>query len=290
LKQLIVNADDFGLTAGVNQGIVSAFRDGIVTSTTLMAAGAAFDDAAALARLHPGLSVGCHLTLLGTAPTAPPAEVTTLAACGRLPETLPRLMALLMRGRIASGDIEREFQAQVEKVMVAGITPTHLDTHKHTHAHPKVMEALCRVAARVGVRWVRLPIERPSWIQIARIEGWRRRRIYAAQTLLAAAAAFLARHARGEVDRCGMRTPDNLRGVALTGLLDSFTLPAVLRSLKPGVTELACHPGMWDPTLEGTRTRLKMERQREVEALTDPAVRVILKEEGIHLIGYRDLG
>lgn len=138
---LLVNADDFGFTADVNAGILEAFQRGIVRSTTLMARGAAFDDAVRLARAHPDLDVGCHLMLV----QGP-----------GLPAELPGLILALARRRLRVYD---ELARQVGRVLDAGICPTHLDTHKHTHLlWPPVLAAVCRLAREFGIPWVRKPV------------------------------------------------------------------------------------------------------------------------------------
>jgi predicted glycoside hydrolase/deacetylase ChbG (UPF0249 family) len=137
VRTLIVNADDFGFTRDVNQGIVEAHRDGILTSTTLMACGAAFDDAVRLAKENPTLDIGCHLVLVGQPP---------------FPETVVKLTQAVALGRI---HIYEEFASQVRRVLDAGLKPTHLDTHKHTHVLPPVLNAVALVAEEFGIRWVR---------------------------------------------------------------------------------------------------------------------------------------
>lgn len=141
-RRLIVNADDFGLTEGVNAGIVAAFQKGILRSASLMANGGGFDDAIRLALENPGLDVGCHLMLIsGRAISKPDHD---------LPESAPHLLASLVSGwRVAA--IEREFAAQIEKIQAAGVSPSHLDTHKHTHLAPPVLEAVLRVAKNRGI-------------------------------------------------------------------------------------------------------------------------------------------
>ena len=137
MRTLIVNADDFGFTRDVNQGIVDAHRDGILTSTTLMACGAAFEDAVRLAKENPTLDIGCHLVLVGEAP---------------YPPTLAKLLAAVAFRRIR---IYEEFRNQVRRILDAGLKPTHLDTHKHTHLLPPVLDAVARVAEEFGIPWVR---------------------------------------------------------------------------------------------------------------------------------------
>ncbi len=136
-RKLVVNADDFGFTCDVNQGIIEAHRDGILTSTTLMASGAAFDDAVRLAKENPTLDIGCHLVLVGEPP---------------FPDTVAKLMRALALGRIR---VYEEFAAQVRRILDAGLRPTHLDTHKHTHLLPPVLDAVARISEEFGIPWVR---------------------------------------------------------------------------------------------------------------------------------------
>lgn len=235
MKTLLVNADDFGFTRGVNEGIVRAHREGIVTATTLMADAEAFEHAVELARATPTLDVGVHLVLW-------PGD-----------ERLPQPWSAFAKRawKMTDREIERDFCRQVEKVTAAGLDPSHLDTHKHVHLFPKVMRAVVRVAARFGIRWVRRPI-----------------------------------HAR-QVTAHGLRTADHFMGVRLTGRLDRSRLLAGLRRLRPGVTELMCHPGLCDEELERAATRLKRQRQIEVEALAAPETRSELRRLGIHLVSFR---
>jgi len=139
-RRLVVNADDFGFSRDVNAGIIEAHERGIVRSTTLMARGAAFDDAVRLARAHPGLDVGCHLTLV----EAP-----------GLPAGLSGLIRAIALRRIPIYD---ELAGQVRRILDAGIRLTHLDTHKHTHLLPPVLKAVCRIAQEFGIPWVRRPV------------------------------------------------------------------------------------------------------------------------------------
>ena len=231
--QLIVNADDFGFTRGTNLGILDAHRNGILTATTLMAAGPAFDHAVEVARDTPSLDVGVHLVLWDD---------------GALPQRLPSFVARAMSMRTA--EVERLFTTQVERVIQAGIAPTHLDTHKHTHTLPHVMRAVERVALRFGVRWVRRPFVR----------------------LWPAAS--------------GVAFTDRFMGLSLTGQMTTESLARELTRLKPGLTELMCHPARYDAELEAAPTRLKQERARELTALTAPEIRAQLDTAGVQLTNY----
>lgn len=237
MPQLIVNADDFGLTRGVNLGIVQTHRAGIVTATTIMAGGPAFAHAIELARDTPSLDVGVHLVLW------PEDEA--------LPQRLPSFVARALRS--SALEIEASFSRQVERVWQAGVAPSHLDTHKHTHWLPNVMRAVAAVARRFGIAWVRRPL--------------------------------FARQAR----TAGLRTADHFLGIRLTGRMNEESLAGALSRLRPGLTELMCHPGICDEDLRRSPTRLKEHRQREMEALASPAVKALVKRHEIELTSYRAL-
>jgi chitin disaccharide deacetylase len=289
MKRLIVNADDFGFTRGVNAGILRASESGILTSATLMANGDAFGEAVAMARANPRLGVGCHLVAVGGRPLAPVSEIESLVdRDGLLPGTLTDLIKRLMRRRVRVEHLEREFAAQVERVRRAGITPTHFDSHKHAHTQPLVMTALARVANAFGIRAVRNPFE--SWRApvITGVAARARRSIYLKQYVMSATVAARARQFHRLVREHGLQAPDFFCGVRLTGLLDAEAVRRVVEGLRDGTTELMCHPGVYDDELESAATRLKRQRQRELEALTDERVRRAAMTEGVRLINYQE--
>jgi len=291
MRRLIVNADDFGFTRGVNAGIVRAFKEGILTSATIMANGEAFTEAVDLARANPELGVGCHLSAVGGHPVAPAREIASLVdSDGQLPRTLTALMKKLVRGQVQVTDIEREFRAQVERVVRAGLRPTHLDSHKHSHTQPAVMQALARVAVEFAIPAIRNPFERvfaPARMgQAART----RRVVYLKQYAMSAAVALHARRFRQIARTHGLQTPDCFFGVRLTGLLDAEAMASVIARLPDGTTELMCHPAVYDDELERAGTRLKQSRARELDALIDPRVVRCIREQGVQLISYRELG
>ncbi|HVG18407.1 MAG TPA: ChbG/HpnK family deacetylase [Blastocatellia bacterium] len=291
MKRLIVNADDFGFTRGVNAGIAHAYKMGILTSATIMANGDAFEDAVEVARANSGLGLGCHLSAVGGRPVAPARDVASLVdGDGMLPATLTRLMIKLARGQVRSGDIESEFRAQVGRVVGAGIRPTHLDSHKHSHTHPQVMRALARVAREFGIRSVRNPFESLLASPRAGATARARRAAYLKQCAMSAAISVRAISFKRLAREYGLRTPDYFFGMRLTGLLDGEALRGLIKSTRHGTTELMCHPAVYDQELERAGTRLKRERERELEALTDPALRRLIEEEGVDLISYRELG
>jgi chitin disaccharide deacetylase len=287
MKELILNADDFGLTKGVNEGIIRAHREGVLTSATLMANGSAFEHAVECARANPKLGVGCHLMLAGGPPVAAPEEIPSLVdKNGRLPDSLSAFVARVSSGRIRTKDIERELRAQIEKIRRAGIEPTHLDTHKHTHAHPRVMKVLAQLAQELGITRVRRPAEGvgDSW-KLMFSEGG------ASPKQVAAVAAVRVISARfSSISRkYGLRSPDNFLGVAATGQLGAEALCHLIDTLAEGRTEIMLHPGVCDEDLARTGSRLQQQRQLELDGLLAPQVRRAIEHHGIRLITYREL-
>ncbi len=290
MKRLIVNADDFGFTRGVNAGILQAFEQGILTSATLMANGDAFDEAVAMARANPRLGVGIHLVAVGGRPLAPVSEIDSLVdRDGLLPRTLTDLLKRLMRRSVRVEHLEREFAAQVERACATGIRPTHFDSHKHAHTQPLVMKALARVASAFGVRAVRNPFESLRSPVITGVAARARRRVYLKQYVMSATVAARARQFHRLAREHGLEAPDFFCGVRLTGLLDAEAMRRVIERLGDGTTELMCHPGLYDDELERAATRLRRERQRELEALTDESVRHTVTDVGVRLINYQEM-
>jgi predicted glycoside hydrolase/deacetylase ChbG (UPF0249 family) len=271
MRRLIINADDFGFTRGVNAGIVEACQGGVLRATTLMANGTAFEDAVDLARQTPGLDVGCHLVLVGGQSVAPPFEP--------LPQSMRELLWQLAGGLTASV-VEREFSAQVEKILAAGLRPTHLDTHKHTHLAPAVLEAVLRVARRYGIPWIRRPFDLP--LRAARGRAPLRRRLL----------NRALRPLRGRFDRRiaanGGRATDHFAGFQITGGYQAGHLAALIRALPEGITEFMCHPGHCDYELRTAGTRLTESRESELQALLSAEVRATLQETGVELTNFAE--
>jgi hopanoid biosynthesis associated protein HpnK len=287
MKELILNADDFGITRGVNEGIIRAHREGVLTSATLMACGVAFEDAVERAKVNPGLAVGCHLVLVGGRAIAPREEIPSLVdKAGQLPETLSGFVARVSLGRVRAEEIEREMRAQIEKIRAAGIELTHLDTHKHTHVHPIVMEALGRAAQATGITRVRKPIEdiQDSW-ETSRGDGARLSKQLVAATVVSAMAPRFAAISR----EYELHSPAHFLGLAATGQLGPAMLRRMIESLAEGQTEIMLHPGVCDAELRKSGSRLQQQRETELEGLLDAGVRSAIEERGIRLISFREV-
>ncbi len=255
MKRLIINADDFGFTSDVNAGIVHAHGHGILTSTTLMANGDAFEDAVRLAKETPSLDIGCHLVLV---------QGRSLISGQPLPETLRQLIAKLPGRKL---DVYAELRVQIEKILSAGLRLTHLDTHKHTHIVPSIFRIVARLAHEFAIPYVRLPLDES--LPLARVP-----------------CAMASRFYRGLASRYNVRMTCHFLGYRLTGSLNEETLAAALRHIPEGTTEFMCHPGFAGPELHAARTRLKESRERELEALTSPRIRELIAQHGVTLTGF----
>jgi predicted glycoside hydrolase/deacetylase ChbG (UPF0249 family) len=260
-KRLLVNADDFGFTRDVNRGIIQAHQEGILTATTLMACGRAFDDAVTLAREHPSLDIGCHLVLVGEPP---------------YPPTVALLIQAIALGRIR---VYEELAGQVRKILDARLAPTHLDTHKHTHLLPPVLDAVARISEEFRIPWVRRPFDfplQPGGIGLAK------------RAVSRSLGAVRGRFAKVLASR-GCRSTDHFAGFQITGNYDAGSLASLIRALPEGTTEFMCHPGICGDELRAAQTRLKESRERELRALTSPDVRRAMEESGVELVSYREL-
>ncbi|MGO9318231.1 MAG: ChbG/HpnK family deacetylase [Terracidiphilus sp.] len=262
MGRLILNADDFGVTSGVNRAILELHRAGVLTSASLMARASATDEAIKLARATPSLDVGCHVVLVDGEPVIGAQSLPTLAdpQTGRFHPKLRVFLKLLITGRIRSSEIEAETAAQIALLQQRGLQMTHIDTHKHAHMFPAVLRPVLRAAERAGIRAIRNPFE-PAWsLHTTPGAPWLRRAEVRLLRLLEP--AF-----RRIVAEEGFTTTDGAIGVLATGTLDSKTVNSLLRNLLEGTWELVTHPGYNDSDLAQVHTRLLASREIERQAL-----------------------
>ncbi len=281
MKRLIINADDFGLTSGVNQAIVELHDQGVLTSATLMAKASATDDAIAQALRTPTLGVGCHVLLVDGSPITPVELLPCLAAAKDLSPTLGSFLVRTYTGR-ATGcniamDIETEASAQISKLQKRGLHLTHIDTHKHTHMFPKILRPVLRAARAARIRTIRNPYE-PAWsVHATPGAPWlRRTQVQLLRTLQSSFRRIIAEE--------GFVTTDGAIGVLATGTLDSAALTSLLNAMPDGTWELVTHPGYNNALLAKVRTRLLASREIEYEALKNASI-----SRGIELIHFGQL-
>jgi chitin disaccharide deacetylase len=312
VRRLIINADDFGLTTGVNRAIAEAHSRGVVTSTTLMANGRAFPGAVEIARTLPNLSVGCHVVLVDGQPVSRPelvrsllvpagreslpfspqgtgvvrAVTATAGAANRFYDGFGAVAMRSLRGRLNSQQIEHEVVAQIRRLQEAGIHVSHVDAHKHMHMLPQIAEAIMRAATACGVRAIRNPFVplRPLVFAHVMRRPWLWTRYSQLTVLQRYQQTF-----HEQLGRFGIASPDGSFGVVATGSLDMKLFRAVVGCIPDGTWEFVCHPGYRDDELALVNTRLRESREKELAILTSPDARKILADHKVELISYREL-
>jgi hopanoid biosynthesis associated protein HpnK len=270
-RRLIVNADDFGISPSVNQAVVLAHREGIVTTASLMVNGAACAEAVELARQNPRLGVGLHLTLVCGGPALPPQEIPGLVRDGKEFSNDP--VGTGMRyffQRALVPQLRREMAAQIEKFHQTGLALDHVNGHLNLHLHPTVFRILTQQAAEWGIRSVRLT--RDAFRLNVRLAGgrWFYR--------LSHTAVFhsLSRWARPQLEARQIRHTSRVFGLLQTGQVNEEYVRRLLPRLPEGDSELYSHPSM-------------DKSKAELDALISAKVRHLVRKHSIQLIRYQDL-
>ena len=258
MKQLVINADDFGLDPAVNTAVVQAHTTGILTSTSLLVTGPAADAAIALARQHPQLGVGLHLCLV---------QGRSALTGAALPDSVLKI----------TGNFEAELRAQIERFLATGLRPTHLDSHMHTHMHPRVLPVVIRLAQEYRIRWVRAPHEslRYSAGKLpVRLARWP---IF----------TVLGRRAGRKLRAAGLQTPARAVGVLHPGQLTEDFLVKYLQHLPAGVTEIFFHPAT-ESNAALRACQPNYQHAGELQALCSLTARKLIEESGIKLVNFGD--
>ena len=274
--RLIVNADDFGFSEGVTQGIIEAHAAGSVTSTSIMANGIAWQFAVARARAARTLGVGLHLNLVQGRPLLRVPSLTD-ARTGEF-HSLGELASRALLRRIDREELEAETRAQIERVRSAGIALTHLDGHRHAHVLPGIFGTVARVTSEAGIRVLRIPRE-PLGLNVLDLAATDRKLVIAAALAVSRAAS-----------RTGtLVTVEHFRGISLQGgKRFAVRLRRTLDTLGAGVTELMVHPGHDDATL-AAQDSYTWQRPIELAVLTSPETRERLARGDIRLVSFRDI-
>ncbi|MCY2959622.1 MAG: ChbG/HpnK family deacetylase [Planctomycetota bacterium] len=275
-----MNADDLGLSTGVDRAIFEGHDRGIVTSASLMATGPAFEHAVAGLSSRPRLGCGIHLVLHEEKPALDPARIPSLVgADGRLKPLREAVRGLLF-GTSAPAEIEAEYAAQIQRALDRGIRPSHLDSHCHLHAFPAVGPIVHALGERFGIACARQP-EAGSWSDYRAAPLAR----YPLAFLITASQRFTRRRVA-----VGLRSPDKFLGLVHSGALDVDWMVRAIDELEPGVVaEIMVHPG--DGTGEGEAggDHGPYRRRVELEAVTSPRVLEAIRRRGVELIDYRAL-
>ena len=276
--KLIVNADDFGLSEKVNEGIVNAHIEGIVTATSVMVNGTAFEHALQLSQSVPSLDIGLHLTLTEETPILETATIPSLVNKEhKFHDHANTLTKRLLLGQISLEDIRRELDAQIRKAKDYSMTISHLDGHQHIHMLPGIRRIVGDLAEQYAIPSIRYPMEplRPYMLRATQGLGRLIQLVALNSFCLTARTAYAKR-------------PDTFAGFFFGGNLTEENLITVLKNLPAsGVCEIMCHPGLED---QGSRYKhWAYSWQNELDALTSATVKLFLQERGITLIPYSAL-
>ena len=281
MKRLIVNADDFGLHSAVNRGIIEGYKKGCIRSTSFVAAGAAAEEAAMLARENPGLGVGIHLTLVAEQPVLPPEKIPSLVdGDGCLMPDHVAFIRRYMKGGVRMEELRAECEAQILRARQMGVQLTHIDSHQHLHVLPGVIRLVTSLAKEYGFSKMRLPAEAFLFKGGFHASAGR----YVAKCGL----TFCARMAKREMNRAGISTPDAFFGMLAGGNMLSPRFMAILRALPDGVSEIMVHPGTDNYVLDEIY-HWRYHWEEELAAVTSDEARDYVEAHGIRLISYEEL-
>ena len=282
MKQLIVNADDFGLHPLINAGIIKGHQEGFITSTSLMPSAPCWQEAVRLAKENPRLGIGVHLTLVGGVPSVLPKEqVSSLLDDEGL--FLPDYVAFAKRyysGAVKKAELEAELRAQLERALSCGVNITHIDSHQHTHVLPGINSLVLKLSNEYNIIRVRIPKEGYLFTGgfqtgVGRLIG-------------RSGLSFCADMAALRADSLGLRHPQHFYGMLAGGHLNAQLIANILRQLPEGVSEIMTHPGL-DSAALGKVFSWQYHWREELDAYLDAGNKALLRELGIEPVSFAAL-
>lgn len=282
MKSLIVNADDFGLHKEINKGIIKGYKEGFITSTSLMCSAPAFEDAVALARQNPGLGIGIHLTLVGSVPSVlPRKQIATLVdEAGLFPENYIVFAKKFYTKQVKMVQLELELRAQIEKALATGLNITHVDSHQHTHVLPGMTGLVVKLCSEYQIKNIRIPQE--GYFFSGGFAGGLGRKIgRAGLSFCACLAAMQAKNA-------GLKYPDSFFGMLAGGNLNEQLVGNIITALPEGVSEIMTHPGLNKQELDKHFT-WNYHWEDELNAFLSVKNKSLLEQRGVAMINFGGL-
>jgi hopanoid biosynthesis associated protein HpnK len=276
-KRIIVNADDFGLTEEVNQGIVRCYREGILKSASLLSNGSAFLNAVRLSRENKGLGIGVHLCLSEERAILPKGKIPSLVDENNLFfKSYFKFLTRFCLKKIRLSEIEGELDAQIQRVLDVGIKPTHLDSHQHLHLLPEIFNIVVKLARRYDIRVIRLANQALDYRTILS------KNFFKCLILL-----FLSIQNRRKLKGANIYYANNLLGINSSGNLTYRNLVDWLRRPDIEINEIICHPGY----LAGkcSYPHWHYHWQQELDALTNPHLKELISDLGTEIINWTDI-
>jgi len=245
-KQVILNADDFGRSAGINAAVRKAHEQGMLTSTSLMITGEMANEAVEIARAHPDLAVGLHIVIVAGRAALPPARIPHLVdAQGRFSSDPVRAGLRYFFVRAARQELHSEIREQFERFAATGLPLAHVDGHVYMHLHPVALESIILLATEFGAQRIRIP--RDDFALCISLD----RSKLLQKAVTAAVYALLCRWSMRRLRRTSLRVTDRVYGLLQTGNMHQTYVQGVLRRLSVPSAELYFHPAMAPPYEEG---------------------------------------
>lgn len=281
MKNLIITSDDFGLSSGVNRAVEQAWKAGILTCASIMPGAAAFGEAVKIAKRNPGLQVGLHLTLVQGHAVLPASEIPSLVdTAGNFTDNPVKAGMRYFFDRGLYCQLKREIEAQIRKVVDAGIPLSHIDGHLNIHLHPTIFRILTEFMPKYGITSFRLSRERlqhnlayNSERKVGKfIENYIFKR--------------LTDHAAPELDRLAICYAGEVKGLLSSGRMTENYILNIIENLYDGLTEIYVHPGFL-PDAEIQRRMPDYKHQEELAAITSLTVRERIKELKVQVQNYR---
>ncbi len=278
MQKLIVNADDFGLTSEINRGIIHAYKNGIVTSTSLSPTGEFFSEAVQLIKNNPGIDVGIHLTLIEEKSVLPKRQIPTLVDNDCLfRKTSYHFFSDYLLQRISKKEIKSELRAQIEKLFDSGIKITHIDSHQHIHMLPKILKVTIELAEEYGIRYIRYPNEK---IEVRNLLNLKK----IPRLLQQIALNCFCHYSKGIMKKYSV---DNFYGFKDGGHLTKDNLMDILNKRVDGISEIMCHPAARSDGRTWERySHWNFNWQDELDGLVDQDILKIVENRKIELISF----
>ncbi len=269
MKRLIINADDFGYSEEVNQGIIDSHINGVVTSTSIIVNLPGFKSAVKLAKKNKNLDIGIHLNLTEGEPCI---KDSALAVKGNFPGSYKDFLL----HKFPEEEIEAELEAQISKLEKTGLKISHIDGHQHIHLFPEVFKVVVDLAKKHKIKFVRVPDEKLVFDKVFLGS------IFDGQLAKKVALSLFSINKRKILKENSLKCTDNFYGLLSANQLTFAKLAAVIKNIEDGTSELICHPGSenYDSYLN---------RKREKKILTHENIKQMVKDLGIKLINFKSL-
>ena len=279
MKKLIVNADDFGRHELINRAVERAFVNGCLKSATLMAGGIAFDDAIKISKQLNGFGVGIHFTLANGNPILPPQEIPSLVTAeGTFHADYVAFLKLYMRGKISLSEVRSELAAQLEKILNAGLTLTHFDSHQHLHHMPGIIEIVLDLAQAANIKAMRVA---GAKIFDGELKNF-------GQFVGRLGLGSLAKFAAHKAHKKNFVTPEHFAGIVAGESVNENFLLNLIENLSDGTTEVMLHPGTDNEILRGF-CKWDHDFETELAAVTSPKVLSLLDSKNVSAINFAAL-